>query len=424
MDGNSSGSGRRRSPSLLVLGRLGATALAVISAPIVARAIGPDGRGQTAAALALFLIVPVVLGLGIPLEVRRQAATSDGHAVVRTARTLIMLSAVASAAIATLAFFTIFRYFGADGRVVATIGVALAPLSTSWAVDASVLVAHRRYGGVFIMQLLQPAVYVTLILVFWAVDIAEVATILLASIVGTLATFGVGRVFVRVPFRGERVPSKKLLRKGVAFAGSAIAEAASSRADQVVALPLIGAYQAGLYSVAATIGSVPLAIGQALGASYFTPMAQAEGRNRRILQSEAIKGALAAALMAIPLTAIAAWATIPLIFGAAFEPSVPVTMISLIGSAFLVVAYVASMALAADGRGLRMTFGQIASFITGIAALTILGPWLGAVGAAIASSLGYLTLLGVLFVSLRLPLRRLIPLPPDFLATIRRLRRD
>jgi O-antigen/teichoic acid export membrane protein len=274
------------------------------------------------------------------------------------------------------------------------------------------------------MQLLQPAVYVVLIVLAWAFDIAVVATILGASLIGTAATFGAGRILVRVPMRGERADSKALLRRGVTFFGSALAEAAPSRADQVLALPLIGAYQAGLYSVAATIGAVPLAIGQALGASYFAPMAQAQGQARRQLQSEAIRAALVAALVATPLVALAAWPSIPLVFGDAFAASIPATMASLVGSAALLTAYVASMALAADRRGIRMTIAQVISLLFGLLGLFTLGPAFGALGAAIASSFGYFTLLTVLLISLRLPMRKLVPQPSDFISVMKRLRRD
>lgn len=413
-----------RSPSLLIFGRLGASGLALVSSPIVARAIGPEGRGETAAAVALFVIVPVILGVGLSLEVRRQAATSDGSAVLRTARSIVALSTPLAIGIAALTYFTIFTDFSPEGRIVATAGVALAPLSTSWALDVSVLVAHRRYGGVLLIQLLQPAVYLVLILLLWGFGAATVATVLTASIAGIVATFCAGLLLVRVPIRGRHVGLRLLLRQGLTFSGSAIAEVAVNRADQVIVLPLIGAYQAGLYSVATTIGSVPLTIGQALGASYFTPIAQSEGRHRSLLQGEAIRAAIAAAVVATPLIAAGAWAAIPLVFGQAFSPSIPATMIFLLGSAGLLSAYVTSMALAADGRGIAMTIAQVISLVSGFVGLIVLGPALGAVGAAIASTSGYFILLAALLIALRLPARVLIPYPQDFLGAIKRLGRD
>lgn len=414
----------RGSPSLIIIGRLGASALALVSAPIVARAIGPEGRGETAAALALFLIVPVALGMGIPLEVRRQAATSDGHAVIRTGRTFVTLSVAGSVAIAALSYLTIFADFSTGARMTATVGIALAPLTTSWSLDVSVLVAHRRYSAVLIMQILQPAVYVGLVVLLWTIGLAMVATVIMASIAGTAATFAAGLILVRVPLRGQRVGMKILIQRGFSFFGSAIAEAASNRADQILALPLIGAYQAGLYSVAATIGSIPLAIGQALGASYFTPIAQTEGIRRREIQSESIRAAMAAAVMATPVIAAIAWATIPLVFGDAFAPSILPTMLALIGSAGLLIGYVASMGLAAEGRGVRMTIAQVTSVIVGIGALSVLGPALGAVGAAVASTVGYLALLVASLALLQIRACDLVPRPRDFGATVKRLKRD
>jgi len=413
-----------RSPSLLIVGRLGASALALISSPIVARAIGPEGRGETAAAMALFLIVPVVVGFGLPLEVRRQAATSNGHSVVRTARLIVVAFTVLAIGIATLAYYTVFSNFDTGGRAAAAIGVALTPLSASWAIDISVLVAHRRYAGVLTMQILEASVTLSMILVFWMLGLATVATVLVASITGTVATFLAGLLLVRVPLRGDRVNARCLLRNGLRFVGGAIAEIGSFRADQVIALPLIGAYQAGLYSVAVTIGSVPLAIGHALAASYFSPIAQESPSNRKRLQSEAVRAALSVATVTIPVIAIIAWAAIPLVFGSAFSASRTVTVVSLMGSAAMLVAFVASMALAADGQGGLMTIAQVVSLVCGVAGLLILGPAFGAVGAAIASGVGYFALLFTLLAFLRIPVGRLVPRLVDFPNAFRRLKRD
>lgn len=415
---------RPESPSLVIAGRLGASVLALVSSPIVARAIGPEGRGETAAAMALFLIVPVILGVGLPLEVRRLAATSDGRAVVRGARVIVAMSTPVALALALLAYFTIFSDFDPAARMAASVGIALAPLSASWAMDISVLVAHRRYKAVLLIQLLQPAMFVCLILSFWALNIARVSTVIAASVAASVVSFVAGLFLVRVPIRGTRVSIRKLVRKGLTYSGGAVADIASNRVDQVIALPLIGAYEAGIYSVAATIASVPLAIGHALAASYFAPIAQAQGEKRRGLQSESIRGAVAVSIMTIPLLGIAAWILIPVVFGQAFTPSIWVTIICLLGSAGMVSGYVASMALAADGRGIRMTLAQTAALAVGISALLGLGPVLGAIGAAIASTLGYIVLLILLIRFLQLPISEVTPRHRDYAGSIRRLARD
>ncbi|MBI9116198.1 lipopolysaccharide biosynthesis protein [Sanguibacter suaedae] len=411
------------SPSLLLVSRLTATVLSLGTAPIVARAIGPSGRGETAAALALFVIVPVLLAVGLPLEVRRRAATSDGQAVMRAARRIVLASTVPAALLAWAAYATVFAEFSPQARVVAAVGLLLTPLSAHWALDISLLVAHRRYGSVFLLQVAQPFVYLACVVTVWALGLATVGTVLGSHLVGSFATFALGMSLVRVSFTGPKDSLRGLTRAGMKFFGGALAEAATNKLDQVVALPLIGAYQTGLYSVAATIAAAPLALGHALGAAYFTPIAQAEGKERAKLQAESLRSGLAAAIATIPLVAVASWIGIPIIFGEAFRDSIPVTLVSLVGSAAMLSAYVASMALAADAKGIRMTVAQVVALTIGMVGLLVLGPAWGAIGAATASSIAYVCLLVLLVRSLGVSPWHIAPRPADFGHFVRRLRK-
>ncbi|WP_432245007.1 oligosaccharide flippase family protein [Arthrobacter sp. G.S.26] len=412
---------RRDSPSLLVFGRLGASALALISAPIVARAIGPDGRGDTAAAIALFYIAPILLALGIPLEVRRLSATSDAQSALRSARLFCLLALPVSAAISVVLGHTLFTQFDESTRWVAMVGVALCPMMMSWSCDVSVLVAQGRYRGVMVMQIAQPGIYVLIVAALAIFQSASPATVLIASLCGTTTTFIVGMCLTKTSITGSYFPFLVLTKNAIRFAGSSIAEAASSRLDQVLVLPLIGSFQAGIYSVAVTVAAIPLSFGQALGASYFTPMARAEGADRRNLQTEAVRSAAALAILSCPVLAIAIYFGLPMLFGESFEDSVSIALISLVGTAGMMTAYVCSMALAAEGRGGIMSVAQVISLAVGVGLLFLLGPAFGAAGAAVASTISYFLLLFVLISALRVPLRRCIPMLGDFHNSIHKL---
>lgn len=412
------------SPSLLVLGRTMSAVLSLATAPIVARAIGPDGRGETAAAIALFVIVPVILAMGLPLEVRRQAATTDGTVVLRTARRLVAASTLLAIPLAALAWATIFSNFEPDARIAASAGLLLSPLAAAWALDVGLLVAHRRYRAVFAMQVIQPSIYLVLVSVAWVFGVASVSSVLISNVIGSVATFVLGIVLVRVRWSGPILSLPATARSGVKYFGSALAEAASSKLDQVIALPLIGAFQAGIYSVAATVAAVPLALGQALGASYFTSVARSEGSERRSVQAQAARAGIAAGVLVYPISVAASVLLIPVVFGDAFAGSVPVAVIALLGSSAMIASFVVSMALAADAKGIRMSLAQVVSLVLGIVGLLLLGPWLGAIGAALASAISYLVLLGILAVALRLPVRDLVPRRRDFVDVLRRLARD
>lgn len=405
----------------MVAGQLGSAGLALLSSPIVARAIGPDGRGETAAATSLFFLVPIVLALGVPLELRRRAATDEAHPLIRAARLIALASSIAAAGLAVFVYLTIFSSFEEPARVAASIGVLLSPVSIVWMCDVSVLVAHQRYRAVFAMRMIQPSVYLALVLFFWVVGLSSTSTVLWSSIAGLMATSIVGIVLTKTSLRGERVSVSDLNRSSLSFSGSAIAEAASSRLDQVVALPLIGAAQAGLYAVAATVAMIPLALGQATAAAVFSPIARSSGDARSRLQAEAVRESIVIASVSCPIVAVASVFGIPFVFGSDFGDAVPVACVCLVGSAALIVAYVSSMSLAADNKGMRMTVAQVVSLAFAIGCLLILGPWLGAIGASIASSLGYLLLVSLMLVGLRLSLRLIVPRRADLRGGFSRL---
>lgn len=411
-----------RSPSLIVFGRLAGTAATLVSAPITARALGPDGRGETAAAIAVFFIVPVVLGLGVPLEVRRQHAVHRDQGVLGASRVLAIASVVPAALIAATLHQTLFASFEPAAALVAALGVAATPLAFSWACDLGVVLADQRYLAVFAMQMAHPTLYVTTIATLWIADLANVTTVLAANIAGTLLTFVVGLWLTRHTASG-RSSALDLLRRGIQFAGSGIAESASNKLDQALALPILGAYAAGIYSIGVTIASAPLALGHALSAATFPRIARAAPEGRPFLQAQAVRAALALGLLIAPVMVLLSWLLIPLIFGERFAPAFTVVAIAAPGTVAMMAAFVASTSLAADSRGWMMTASQIVGLAVSTALLIVLGLAYGSAGAAAASAAGYVVLFGCLMASLKSPLRQLAPRFDDGRRSIRLLRK-
>jgi O-antigen/teichoic acid export membrane protein len=418
---NLGGSDFRDSPSVLTIARVVAAGLSLISAPLIARAIGPEGRGETAAALAFLIIVPVVIEVGMPMEVRRLAAVSGKDAVLRSARRIIATMTIASLALGLAGYATVFSSFDSFARIVSACGVAFSAIPASWDLDVSVLLANQRFAAVGLLQVVQPAIYVLLLVVFWGLGIASVATVLIAYTLGNIANFIVGLVLTRVPARGETIDYRQLLRKSLDLYGGSVAQIASSRLDQVLALPLIGAQQAGYYSVAVTIGSVPMVLLHSLDGSYFRAIARAEGAERVQLQTAAVRSAIAIALMLCPLLALTAWPLVPVVFGSEFDAARTVTLFAVAAGGIKFVAFMASSSIAAGGRGRLMTSAQATGLVVGILGLAVLGQVAGALGAAIASALGCTLTVLILSSSLGTRPRDFLPKPADFADSIKRL---
>jgi len=223
----------------------------------------------------------------------------------------------------------------------------------------------------------------------------------------------------RVRLLGTRLPLRSCLREGGKFAGSQLSEAASYRLDQVIALPLIGAFDAGLYSVAATIALIPYAIGQAVGTAVFSHVARAENDTDRVHRTAVamrigfISGGVTAGLLALASPLL-----VPIIFGHEFVGAVVPTLWSLVGSVAVVISYVAASTFTASGRGWLMTVAQLSGLAVGIGGLFVLAPLLGAVGASIASSAGFWVCAIICLARLGVPFGGLVPRLSDVRATV------
>lgn len=412
---------RPNSPALLIFGRFGASALALVSAPIVARAIGPEGRGETAAAVALFALVPILLGIGLPLELRRVVAADGDASSLHSARRFIGLTAFASIPVSVLCTMTIFSNFESTAKIVATMGVALTPITLSWICDISVLVARQDYRGIVVLQLLQPLVYLIGVTVLWATNGATTTTVILVYIVSNFMPFVFGLWRVRASLSSRRGSAGQLFRGSMKFAGGSIAEAASNRLDQVIALPIIGAAQSGFYSVGVTVGFAPLAIAQALGTATFTGIAQAQGRRRRRLINSSIRQVASLSFVSSVILFLVGPFLVVLLFGEAFQGADAAIRVAAVACLMASISLQASTVLIATGHGTKLSISQLVSLVIGIALLFLLGPSLGALGAAIASLIGYATMAGLSLAFCGASLLSVFPTPQSFLAGIKSL---
>ncbi|WP_295786163.1 lipopolysaccharide biosynthesis protein [uncultured Microbacterium sp.] len=416
-----SGATRFFNSPLTMLGtRLSVAALGLISAPLIAQALGPSGRGETASALATMYLVPILLAFGMPFEIRRRVLADGGLGAVRTARRLALLTAIPAALLAWLAVSTLFSGFDADAAVAVVVALVSTPLMVCWMIDIGVVGAQRRFGAVALLQATQPVVYVGGILVLGLTDAMSVAGVIWANLLGSAATAVVGAMLNRT--RGARpVPWRPVVRGSATFYGAQASDAAYQRLDQVIMLPLIGAHEAGLYSVAVTIGTLPVFLAQAVAAPVFSDISRTEGRARVRATGDAIRSAFAVGLAsALFLAVITPWG-VPLLFGAPFVEAIPAVMFAILGSLFVVVVASAAEVLSARNMGLRLTVAQASGLVTCLILLLTFGPHFGAVAAAIANASGILMALTVILVSIRPPVGTIIPRPSDAFLVVRRL---
>jgi O-antigen/teichoic acid export membrane protein len=102
-----------------------------------------------------------------------------------------------------------------------------------------------------------------------------------------------------------------------------------------------------------------------------------------------VRGTAALTTVVTLLLAVASPVLIRVVFGVEFVPAVGPTLMALTGTTGVVLAYVASSVLTALGRGWVMTTASALGCVVGVGLAFVLGPPFGAMGLAVASSIGF-----------------------------------
>ncbi|MFJ6374551.1 polysaccharide biosynthesis C-terminal domain-containing protein [Pseudarthrobacter oxydans] len=300
----------------------------------------------------------------------------------------------------------------------------MSPLTLSWICDIGVLVAKRDFLGIVSLQLLQPTSYLVGIIVLWVTELATTASVIWVFVGSNVVSFFFGLFRAGIAPKGAATRPKMLAKGSIRYSGGALAESASNRLDQVIALPILGAAQAGLYSVSVTVGLAPLAIAQALSSSSFTPITTARDRRRKRLISESISHVASLSIVAALLLFCFGPSLVDLLFGEAFRDAAPAIRMSAVSCFMASIAVQASSNLIAIGRPRQLAFTQMVSLAVGIAGLLVLGPALGSLGAAIASAIGYGVLAILAVHHCHAGIRSMLPTPRAFVGGLKVLLRS
>ncbi|MDQ4214248.1 oligosaccharide flippase family protein [Microbacterium sp. ASV81] len=370
--------------------------------------------------ISAILLLPVLLSFGSP-TVLRVAAAGDEVAIsqhVRSVRLLAVLSATVTGCGVLVAFP--FLQSQLSSSVVLSFAIALPVCVLTgilWIGDSSVLIG-RGETVQYALTLAAPSVsFAGAVTALWATGALSVASSLWAQVFSYVVTLALSSTFVRARLTGTKTPVLRLLRLGGRFAPGQIAEAASYRLDQILVLPVIGAYAAGNYAISVTIALLPDFVAQVVSAAAFRQSA----RDHRDGATDGVRLvrllALVGLLAAVPLAIAAPWG-IELVFGTEFSDAVVPTLIGLGGAVFLATSQGCVALLSIHGRGWLISFAQAGGLVVSIVLLFVLGPLLGATGAAIASSIGYLLSTSVLLIGLRSRWLDLALRPSDFKALL------
>lgn len=364
-----------------------------IQAIVVARALGPEARGQYATALFYTQTLLYAGLLGTLLSIARRAASPAipieqlQRSALRTGWWIGVVNLIVVGVLSCTALpadkQSLWLLCMACGLMLPIEHARLALLAVDHGREA-----FHRYNA---QRLFAASVYPILVTALWLSGHATLQTVLAAAVVAPIVglvamRFGTGESLLIGPFQPA---PRDLIREGIPYGAAQISAAVFERLDLILVLWFTSFRDQGLYAAAVPAASLMLIAPHALSLFAFNAGARHSGP----LQLRKVMDAFAK-LVAFQAVTAAAFAVvlgpiIRLVLGAEFNDAVPIALALLPAFALNGVARSAEAYL----QGLhRATWGVWARVVGGgvmlVAAWFLIGRW-HTVGVAMAASIGH-----------------------------------
>ncbi len=361
---------------------------AIITGPILARALGPEGRGIMAALLVPVSLANLMFTMGLPESINWHIAR--GRVSHVDAVRLALVGGIVSGLLGSAGLVLIGPWLlKGDARAYLfqydLLAITL-PVTLSIAALRGIVYGGQGFKfinteqfvgvglrlavliGLFVFGLLNPTLAVWTTVLSGILASASLIPALLRTTEQTATT-------VRVT---------EVLRYARSTALGTISCFLIMRIDQALMMPIAGAEQLGYYAVAVSLAELPTAAARAVAGLIFN-----SGRDASQFAPQACRLSLLGLLPVCGAAILLSPYVLPLVFGKDFTPAVPMAQILLIGTGANVVEYLLGTGLNSIGYPGRTSLLQVWGSIVSVLLIVGLVPRYGGLGAAWATTIAY-----------------------------------
>lgn len=425
-------SGERRSfassAALTYATNLVVAVLGLVNVLVVARALGPEGRGGVAFLTTIAYLTSQLFTLGVH-QANANFAAREPDRTPQLASTSAVLALVAGGAAV-----------GVVAAIVAVFPAVAGPSSTGlrWLALASVpalilqtyvqqlVVAHYGFRASNLAWLLGPVTNVVVNGVLALAGALTVGRAVGAWVVGQVLGLVLLTGWMQLRLGGFGRPDAALARRMLAFGVKAhlarVLTLGNYRLDQWLLGAMAGPRQLGYYSVAVSWAEALFFLPTTLALVQRPDLVRSTGEGAARRTAVVFRAAMIITLGLAVAMIILAPVLCTTVFGAQFAPSVNQLRLLAVGAFGIVALKLFGNALTAQGRPLLEMRAVLVAFVVILGLDVALIPSLEGTGAALGSVAGY-TAGGVLIVlivrrSLRLGAEELLPRPRDAAALL------
>jgi O-antigen/teichoic acid export membrane protein len=387
----------RRSFMLTYAASVGAAALSLVNALVVARALGPAGRGEVTFLTTMAMITSQLSSLGVE-EAAGNIAGARVHARPALATNALLLSFVfGMLAVGVVA--VLIAIFPAVGGDVSTslrwLALGVVPVLVLNLYLQFVIRADYGFAVTNAVLLFAPVLNLVLNGALWAAGVITVEAVVIIWVAGQLVGTVVLAVYLTMRLAGFGRPDRELAGEMVGFGVKAhpgrVMKTGNYRLDQWILGSIAGSKELGLYSVAVAWTEALFFLPEALSTVLRPDLVRASAAEAARQAASVFRVALVATLPFVVAMVVAAPVLCVTIFGSSFEGSIDDLRVLAPGALGIVALKVLANALVAQGRPLLANVAIAVAFAITIVLDVLLIPAYGGVGAAIASLVAYLS---------------------------------
>ena len=386
----------RRALTLSFGASIAVQAMNVMTGVLLARTLGPEGRGALAAVLLWPTMLAMVLGLGVSDAVTFHIAREGvaAGAVLGSGLALAVVQAAACCAIGAAIIPLVLSHYDAATVRAAYVFLAFIPANLITLTLMSALNGLQRFTE---FQALRVAIIAMTCLSLIGLRVIDNLTVLNAALVyvGATAIAGAiaGACLARGPMSRPSVSpavARSLVGYGVKSQTGNVTGLMNERLDQLVISAFLAPARLGLYVAAVAISSLIHIVGSSVALAAFPVVAKLRdaGARRQAVRRFVQLALICSVAVAIPLM-LAVPVLIDVFFKDQYSGAAGVSRVLILAAVVLSTNRAIAACLRAVDRPLDTGIAEVLALAVTVMGLAALLPAMGIMGAALVSLLAY-----------------------------------
>lgn len=379
--------------------RIALLIIGLVTSVIVARILGPEGRGIYAVAGVIAATGVQFGNLGLHSSNTYYVSRNKDLLPVLLGNSLLISFMAGSVGVAaTWMIFYLWPGLAPVKGIILILSLLWIPFGLAYQLLQNLLLGInevRAYNVIEVAGRVTVVVLLGLLIIFQLVTVEKA---FFAGLVALIATF-LGALWRLKPYlNSPPKPSLVVIKENIAYGIWAYFAAIFSflvlKVDLFMVQYMLGYEQAGYYSISATMADMVLMLPTVVGTILFPRLSSItnEVEKWKLAQRFAL-GLLAVMFFVVTVAALLAYPVVQILFGKQFIPSVPAFIWLMPGALFLSAGMIFQNYIGSTGNARAMIYGPLMASLTNIAANMFLIKRYGILGASYSSSLAYFLLM-------------------------------